>query len=500
MPSSPIVALASSRGPIAYPAVAPYAPEEAYPELQGRVPPGNQANPTYDLFRRLARTLGLDSTRFSTAAWNPLGDIVRPGQKVVIKPNLVYHLHSEGGDYAAVVTHGSLVRCALDYVARALEGQGEITVGDAPLQSANFERIVEQTGLRQICEHVSQAWQIPVRLVDFRLWSVAMDGSKRVVSGGSRSGDQAGYCSVDLGERSLLAPWNGECRRFRVTNYEPEKMSLHHNEKTHEYLVPRTILDADVVINLPKLKTHRKVGLTAALKNLVGINGHKDWLPHHRTGSVAENGDEYREPSLVKRALTRLQESMDRMPYSRANGARRLAMRAGWRFNRSFGSDPFYEGSWYGNDTLWRTVLDLNRLLVYADRDGAMRQTPQRRCLTIVDAIVAGEGEGPLEPNARPCGLLAGGLNPVAVDAVLATVIGFDYRKLPLIARAFDLEDWPLTDFQPSDIELASDDARFTPLKVGNPFTEFNFKPPAGWRGHVECLTQSPKAPACRDP
>ena len=228
-----------------------------------------------------------------------------------------------------------------------------------------------------------------------------------------------------------------ECSRFRVTNYEPEKMVQHHNEKTHEYLVPRTILDADVVINLPKLKTHRKVALTAALKNLVGINGHKDWLPHHRTGSLKENGDEYRDPSVVKRALTHLQEAIDRNPYSRINSVRRLAMRLGWRFNRSFGSDSFYEGSWYGNDTLWRTVLDLNRVLVYADQQGAIADDAQRRCITFVDGIVAGEGEGPLEPSARRCGLLVGGINPLAVDAALATVIGFDYRKIPLVAGGF---------------------------------------------------------------
>ncbi len=35
-------------------------------------------------------------------------------------------------------------------------------------------------------------------------------------------------------------------------------------------------LVADVFINLPKLKTHKKCGLTVNLKSLVGINANKN--------------------------------------------------------------------------------------------------------------------------------------------------------------------------------------------------------------------------------
>ena len=142
------VALASNSDANGYPARRRFVLSRLYPELGSRIVPGKEANLTYELFRRLARNLGMDSERYATPAWNPLGDIIRPGQRVVIKPNLVYHEHPEGGDYQAVVTHGSLVRCVLDYVALALEGRGEITVGDAPLQSANFDRIAERTALR----------------------------------------------------------------------------------------------------------------------------------------------------------------------------------------------------------------------------------------------------------------------------------------------------------------------------------------------------------------
>ena len=79
-----------------------------------------------------------------------------------------------------------------------------------------------------------------------------------------------------------------------------------------------------------------------------------------------------------------------------------------------------------------------------------------------------------------------GGINPLAVDAALATVIGFDYRKVPLVAGGFAVRDLPLADFQPEDIELRCDSDRFASLRVGKPFGEYCFAPPAGWKGHVE--------------
>ena len=62
-------------------------------------------------------------------------------------------------------------------------------------------------------------------------------------------------------------------------------------------------LEADVIINLPKLKTHQKAGITCALKNLIGINGNKEYLPHHRIGGFELGGDCYPGSSDLKRAL-----------------------------------------------------------------------------------------------------------------------------------------------------------------------------------------------------
>lgn len=480
---------ASNKKACGYPSVFPFSPDEHYPEL-GTVDLGNEPNAIYPLCRALFSEMRLDIVHFGTPAWNPLGSMIQPGAQVLVKPNLVRHIHLSGGDYQAVVTHGSLIRCVLDYIGIALDGRGEITVGDAPVQSGDFEELSRKIGLKEVCERISNVWKVPVRLVDFRLWAVSLDREHKMVASGSRGGDPKGYCSVDLGKRSLLAPIGHQCDRFRVTNYDNSTMSTHHNSNTNRYLVPRSVLDADVVINLPKLKTHRKVGMTAALKNLVGINGYKDWLPHHRCGSLEEGGDQYQSRSMLKEVKSFLIEKIDKDPLSKVNVMYRKGVRITERLEKTFGVDTYDEGSWHGNDTLWRTVLDLNRLLLYADKEGIMREATQRNLLNIVDAVIAGDGEGPMEPDARNCGLLVAGTNPVAVDAVLATIAGFDYRKIPLIRNAFSVDDWALTHFQPEKIEIRSNVPRWRSICVNEPCNEFRFRPPSGWVGNIEAAGQ----------
>ncbi|HVY47125.1 MAG TPA: DUF362 domain-containing protein, partial [Minicystis sp.] len=94
------------------------------------------------------------------------------------------------------------------------------------------------------------------------------------------------------------------------------------------------------------------------------------------------------------------------------------------------------DGSWEGNRTLYRTVLDLNTIVHYADRDGALRDAPQRRVLAIVDGVVAGEGEGPLGAAPVDAGLLVGGFDPALVDVAATRAMGLDPLRVPMIAAA----------------------------------------------------------------
>src|SRR5262249_31680546 len=61
----------------------------------------------------------------------------------------------------------------------------------------------------------------------------------------------------------------------------------------HCYSISRRALEADLMISLPKLKTHKKTGVSLNVKNMIGINTDKNYIPHFRIGSPAQGGDEF---------------------------------------------------------------------------------------------------------------------------------------------------------------------------------------------------------------
>ena len=434
--------------------------------------------------------LGLDRDRIGRPGWNPLGDLVGPGGRIVLKPNLVRHCHGAGGPLQAVVTDPRLLRAVLDSAVDAVGPDGEVTIADSPLQSCEMERLIKAMGLNAICDAAARSGT-RVRLIDYRREEVTKGADGLIRRRVPLPGDPDGYLAVNLGAASELeALWSSR-RRFRVTQYDREITVRHHDNGRHEFLIPRSLLAADLVISLPKIKTHRKAGMTGALKNLVGINGSKAWLPHHRAGSVQEGGDEYLRPSIRKRWMTRIWERMDRTP-SRAT--RRLLGRVQDAIRRSGAlvpfPDPYFEGSWWGNRTMAAMVCDLNRIFLYADAEGRLQPRPVRRFLVLADAVIAGEGEGPLEPAPRPLGRLIAGTNPVAVDWVAATLMGFAPERIPALERARAAGSRPLIDGSPEKtaIREIEADGRERVISVAELARGVRrpFVPAAGWQGHIE--------------
>ena len=115
------------------------------------------------------------------------------------------------------------------------------------------------------------------------------------------------------------------------------------------------------------------------------------------------------------------------------------------------GDELGIEGSWSGNDTIWRTGLDLNRIILCGNVDGSMGSAPQRRVVHLADAIVAGQGDGPLSPQPLPLGLLFAGNNPAVVDWYGARLLGYDPELLPIVREAFGSFKWPIATSRPSD-------------------------------------------------
>jgi uncharacterized protein (DUF362 family) len=134
-----------------------------------------------------------------------------------------------------------------------------------------------------------------------------------------------------------------------------------HFTALNEIFLPVELLKADVIVSMPKLKTHHWAAMTASMKNFFGV------VP----GAVY-----------------------------------------GWPKNILH-----FHG-------IEKSILDLNATIA-----------PH---FTIVDAIVAMEGDGPIMGRARQTGFLAMGRDLVAVDATCARLIGFDPTKIPYLAIAGD--------------------------------------------------------------
>ena len=398
--------------------------------------------------QRLALLLDWDTSGASV-----LGGVVPAGGRVLVKPNWVSHANQGPWGLDPLITNSTLIR---DTVQALLETKAaEILVGDAPLQLCDFQRLVEDSGVRQWAEPLTANETRFKGVQDFRRTTCEVQDGRRVASEDRIAREH--FVLYDLGKDSLLEPITNASGSFRVTQYNPTYMIRTHAPGRHQYLVARAVIEADIVINLPKLKTHKKAGVTCALKNLIGINGNKEYLPHHRVGGSELGGDCYPGRSHVKRAL---EYSLDRMNLSASTLGQSFWRDASWLLDRvsRLTSDRLgVEGSWAGNDTIWRTCLDLNRILLYGRPDRSLAEQPQRDVVHIVDAVIAGHGDGPLAPEPLPLRLLLAGRNAAAIDWVGAMLLGYDPLKIPIAREAFGAFRWPVARFSPHQIQVVGD-------------------------------------------
>jgi len=273
-------------------------------------------------------------------------------------------------------------------------------------------------------------------------------------------------------------------------------MPLYHKPGAHRYAFHRVFFESDVVIGLPKIKTHRKAGMTCAMKNLVGLNANKDWLPHHRKGAFVGGGDEYQHRSLRKAIMSK---SWDWRWRLRSPLGQRVMLGVEHAIERTGAvypfRDEFTEGSWWGNTTISRTIVDLNRAAIYSDISGRLRTEPQRRLLHLVDGIICGEGEGPMSATARRCDLLLWGDNALEVDLLVSRLIGFDANKIDTLRVASADSLFPVARRRPEDIRVRCNLTE-RPLRIDElrQHLSFDFRPPAGWKGHIELDGESQRA------
>ncbi len=143
---------------------------------------------------------------------------IRPGSRVLIKPNLLLSAKPED----AIVTHPLVVKAAVEYV---LERQALPVVSDSPAM-ASVEKVLRESGIRQA-------------LAGLAVVCRPFEASVKVDIGPP-------FGAIDLAQ---------------------------------------DVLEADYVINLPKLKTHGQMLMTLGIKNLFGcVVGYRKPEWHMRAG------------------------------------------------------------------------------------------------------------------------------------------------------------------------------------------------------------------------
>lgn len=412
-------------------------------------------------------------------------------KQVVIKPNWVMHEFDPAYPIAALVTDARLIVETVRATFELFPGVEHVTVGDCLEQRADWPLLCDQSGLSEWIAPLETLFAGRLAFRDLRSTVFKQAGDQLIEDTIATHGDPAGYCEVQLKAESHLEPIAGQADKFSIHDHDTALTRGGHRPGDHRYLVCQSVLDADLVINLPKWKAHSKAGLTGALKNLVGINGDKSYLPHFRRGSPRWGGDEYSDEG---RWLYWVQNNL----YQMVRGTIAYGvLRPGWKAvkqvnnavrrrasTRSMPAD-FYVvgGSWHGNQTVWRMIYDLNLVLQRADRQGRLQPSPQRDTVTIVDGIVSGEGDGPLKARPRDTDMLFAGRDPFAIDITLAWMMGFDPDAILMLARRGEFlgEGWG--GFALADLTIAVDGA---PQRLCDSPINFHFAPAPGWLGHIE--------------
>lgn len=472
-----------------YPDCAPFAPDATFPEYPYADTPSAIPNPVYRMVRESLIALGLDAANIGSSEWNPLRDLVKPGGKVVIKPNLVKHFHPLGlRGVESMLTHASVIRPLIDYALMAVGPDGQVIIADTPIDKADFPEVLRLTRIGDLISEYKKLYGIEILCLDLRQQRAVVDkaGKAEVTD---LAGDPLGVARINLAQKSAFAELDASEQNYytigdrSVDHFNPASTgrgapNLFHHQGTHDYLVCKTILNADLIINVPKMKTHKKAGITVAMKNFIGIVPGKESMPHHRPGQPPE-GDAFPTPppeKFVKRRF--FIRNTARIPlvgmpiFKLARFAIRNIMRV------PPPTHPIEWGDWRGNDTIWRTIVDLNKIVRYSNRNGVMQNAPQRSILNVVDGIVAVEGEGPMEGDPKHAGIIIAGESSVAVDKVSAQVMGFQPDRIPSIHRALSLSEFPLLESTADIVEIVSANGSELPC--------LHFKPPRGWRQHLE--------------
>jgi uncharacterized protein (DUF362 family) len=418
-----------------------------------------------------------------------LFESVKTAKKIVLKPNWVRDTHLERpGQWDYVITHPAIITAVLRKVLETMPSGGRVSVIDGPEYSSSFEKLLSYYPVLKWQEQAS-AKNIEIEIIDLReeIWE---DNGHVVTKRSKNTGDFRGSTQADLsGELSEFSGHVKSNKGYYGADSNIAETNNAHNGLNNLYRVSRTVIECDVFINLPKLKTHKKAGITCCLKNLVGINTYRNILPHCSLGVKKEGGDQFYLSGTKQRIEGKLMPLIHQ--YIRTSPLLSRGFSPFMRLGKKiFGNnkETIRGGAWFGNDTIWRMILDINKVLMYGNPDGTLRSdklNSRKNYIAIVDAILCGEGNGPKIPDPKKLNYLIQGSNPAVIDAVCAELMGFDYQKIPVIKNAFRISKLSIVSCTEDDILVKFNDAEYKlqdiPESKKSLFIASN-----GWINHIE--------------
>lgn len=486
-----------------YPKNAPYHPSEKYPEYPFGEHLSSEPNYAYAGVRKLFYELGYDRENYGKCDWNPLGFLIKPGMKVVLKPNFVRSRHYSGKDPYGMITHPSVLRAIADYCRIAMKDNGRIIVADAPNFDADFDELLELTKLPEVVDFYTSESGPSFEVYDLRdYWGktrVPFLATRHMASCQRKlPGDPEGNLLVNLRDKSALYN-HPNPERFYGAVFDRQETIKHHSGEHQEYEVAQTVMNADVVISVPKMKVHKRSGVTLNVKGLVGICTNKNFLVHYILGEPREGGDQFPNEFLTTKESKVVK--FERWMYDTFLSHRsiplemvhrfifgifylKIGQRLGYKIPKE---KRIYEpGNWYGNDSTWRMATDLLKVIYFADREGELHDRVQRKLFSVVDGIIGGENKGPLLPDPKPSGVLIGGENFLAVDLVAARLMGFDPKKLKVFSFLLNDKqfDYELNGIE--EIEIVSDNPAWQKCMSDQKDGFLAFKPYPSWIGQIE--------------
>lgn len=320
---------------------------------------------------------------------NPLDRFIKPGDRVLIKINLI-------DEHSPFYTRPEVVRPIIDMC--VLAGASVIQIAEGSYSFPHTEDAFESCGYSGMVRSLQIKYPgvsiqtLNLNKRDYWQWIEIKNNSLF---------SNSGYSDSNL--FSLNRPLIG-------TKYYSTADAYGKNPQGRSkgwYAMNRHVLDADVIINIPKLKVHRRMIFTGCIKSFVGCllsSTYDDIYRGERIAHFKETGDP----------------------------------------NQTI----------FNNDIFWRSVGDLNRIIIYADRNGSLRPNPQRKILQLIDGIEGAEKGNILEYGGKLYAgkTLVAGTDPLATDAVACRIMGYDFRVIPSIEKNGLSREYPIGTCNPENI------------------------------------------------